>query len=259
MDSQSLTAEGFSVWLPFNTASCDAMLAAAPTEVGVYVIRRNTPFPRIRDESDILYIGSATNRDGLRMRLRHYFHPGPTQWTNQRLLARCGDSSDYDISFVTCANEDAALELEIGLLTRYRGDHLELPPENRSMPGKTRKATLGVGEPRKALVRTVASNNQRVRTEGATGSKLPTSFDVWTRIEAHAGEQFRLVRGAPFTYTVAHGCVVPDRTNHQLPKSHFEKALLRVPLKNTAVVQDLRGPSFIYAILMDERIRDGDW
>jgi hypothetical protein len=32
-----------------------------------------------------------------------------------------------------------------------------------------------------------------------------------------------------------------------------------VPLENTVPVQHLRGPSYIYAILMDPRIRQDDW
>jgi hypothetical protein len=68
-----------------------------------------------------------------------------------------------------------------------------------------------------------------------------------------------MIRGATFHYEVAGGHVLPDRTNQQLPKSHFEKALAFVPLADTTVIQDLRGPSFIYAILMDPRIRQSDW
>ena len=82
---------------------------------------------------------------------------------------------------------------------------------------------------------------------------------IWARVEAHAGESFQQIRGNEFTYAVVGGHVIPDRTNQQIPKSHFEKALAYVPLANTLPVQRLRGPSFIYAILMDQRIRQNDW
>jgi hypothetical protein len=86
------------------------------------------------------------------------------------------------------------------------------------------------------------------------------TFDtIWSRIEAHAGEKFVQIRGGEFTYAVAGGHVIPDRTNQQIPKSHFEEASNLLPLKNTVPVQHLRGPSYIYAILMDERIRKEDW
>jgi hypothetical protein len=82
---------------------------------------------------------------------------------------------------------------------------------------------------------------------------------VWRRIETHAGEQFMQIRGGKFTYKVIGGHVVPNRTNQQIPKSNFEEAFALIPLENTVPIQHLRGPSYIYAILMDDRIRTDDW
>jgi hypothetical protein len=78
--------------------------------------------------------------------------------------------------------------------------------------------------------------------------------DVWASIKKHEGEVFRQVRGGEFKYTVVGSSVVPDRTNQTIPRAHFEKALRLMPLSSTVPVQDLRGPSYIYAILMDGRI-----
>ena len=39
----------------------------------------------------------------------------------------------------------------------------------------------------------------------------------------------------------------------------MEEAAALVPLANTVPVQHLRAPSYIYAILMDPRIRQSDW
>lgn len=84
--------------------------------------------------------------------------------------------------------------------------------------------------------------------------------DVWSRIEAHQGEMFYQMMGGEFIYIIDGGHVVPNRTNQQIPKSHFEKALGLLPLKNTVPLQSkFRGPSYIYAILMDKRIRLSDW
>jgi hypothetical protein len=86
------------------------------------------------------------------------------------------------------------------------------------------------------------------------------TFDqVWNRIETHAGEVFIQIRGGEFTYQIVSGQVIPDRTNQQIPKSQFEEAFGLVPLPDTTSVQHLRGPSYIYAILMDNRIRLSDW
>lgn len=82
---------------------------------------------------------------------------------------------------------------------------------------------------------------------------------VWSRIRATAGQRFRQIRGGEFTYKVYTAHLSPDRTNQNIPKSHFAEALTLVPLPNTVPLQHLRGPSYIFAILMDKRIRRGDW
>ena len=82
---------------------------------------------------------------------------------------------------------------------------------------------------------------------------------AWTRIQSHAGEVFAQIRGGEFTYVAYDGYVVPNRTNQNLPRAHFKKAFELVPFKNTASIRHLRGPSYIYAILMDRRIRRSDW
>jgi hypothetical protein len=82
---------------------------------------------------------------------------------------------------------------------------------------------------------------------------------VWDRIKNNAGSEFRMIRGATFGYAIVAGQVALDGTNHRIPKSHFEKALAFVPLENTTVIKDLRGPAYLYAILMDARIRQTDW
>src|SRR5690349_7707900 len=116
MDSAALNAAGFGTRMPFNRANAKTLVDPAPITTGVYAIRCRAPFPRALGTSDVLYVGSARNRDGLRMRLRRYFHPGPTQRTNQRMLARCGDSTDYEVSYVTCDSANAAVRLEAEIL-----------------------------------------------------------------------------------------------------------------------------------------------
>ena len=86
-----------------------------------------------------------------------------------------------------------------------------------------------------------------------------TFATVWQRIEAHAGQTFRQKRGGEFTYEIRSGAVWPDRTNRALPRSHFARAFEHVPLSSTVPLQQLQGPSYLYAILMDDRIRQHDW
>jgi len=82
---------------------------------------------------------------------------------------------------------------------------------------------------------------------------------VWSRIETHQGEEFRQVRGKVFSYSIDGTSLIPSTTNRKLPRSEFDKALRLVPLLDTKPVQHLQGPSYIYAILMDKRIRLSDW
>jgi hypothetical protein len=88
---------------------------------------------------------------------------------------------------------------------------------------------------------------------------MPTLDVVWARISAHAGEVFHQKRGRPFTYRIYGGCVLPDRTHRQIPRSNFAAALELVPTDSTVPLQHLQGPSYIWAILHDLRIRQGDW
>jgi hypothetical protein len=86
---------------------------------------------RIRGESDIIYVGSACNQNGLKGRLRQYFSPGPTQFTNIRIMALVGDSEEYDVGWCKVAAKSDAVWLEQSLLERYFEHHSEKPPENK--------------------------------------------------------------------------------------------------------------------------------
>ena len=82
---------------------------------------------------------------------------------------------------------------------------------------------------------------------------------IWSRIRENEGQTFRQIRGQKFTYSVIGSAIVPSTTNQNIPKAHFEAATALLPLQNTVAVQHLRGPSYIYAVLMDNRIRKTDW
>ena len=77
---------------------------------------------------------------------------------------------------------------------------------------------------------------------------------IWQRIEAFAGQEFRQKRGGEFTYVIESGCVSPNRTNRMLPRSQFEQAWERMPPDGPGALQDLQGPSYLWAILIDPRI-----
>lgn len=82
---------------------------------------------------------------------------------------------------------------------------------------------------------------------------------VWSRIVAYQGETFRQMRGKEFQYRVAGNSINLSTTNRSISKSTFAQALNFVPLPDTTLVQHLQAPSYLYAILMDNRIRTGLW
>jgi hypothetical protein len=86
-----------------------------------------------------------------------------------------------------------------------------------------------------------------------------TTRELWERVESRQGEVFRQIRGREFTYAVSQTGLRPSTTDWLIPRGHLDKALELVPLKNTVAVQHLYGPSYIYAVLTDPRIRGSDW
>lgn len=68
------------------------------------------------------------------------------------------------------------------------------------------------------------------------------------------GEEFEQEKGRPFRYGISGNSVVPSTTNRLLPRSHFARAFDRAPLRGPGQLQDLQGPSYLFAILTDTRV-----
>ncbi len=90
------------------------------------------------------------------------------------------------------------------------------------------------------------------------------SFDrVWDRIVRHEGEEFRTTRGLLFTYLVPGNYlrIVRDsrQINRVLSRTNFERAVAQMPAERPSDVKERQGPTYTWAILMDDRIRDTDW
>ena len=84
--------------------------------------------------------------------------------------------------------------------------------------------------------------------------------EVWARIVRYEGEEFQTTTGLPFTCEIRGDVFFPSRTDYQVSKADFEKALKLVPFDGPGVVNHLiRGPSYVWAVLHDPRIRSGDY
>jgi hypothetical protein len=82
---------------------------------------------------------------------------------------------------------------------------------------------------------------------------------VWTRIHAYAGQEFRTVTGLPFTYEVPGNHLRVSRTNRNLSRTNFAKAIELMPAGGPGQLHGCQGPAYTWAILMDPRIREDDW
>lgn len=79
--------------------------------------------------------------------------------------------------------------------------------------------------------------------------------DIWTLIKQHEGEMFSTVTGKEFTYQIKGNTLYHTRTATGIPKSAFEKAVALNPGKPSDLQNVIVGPSYVYAIITDKRMR----
>ena len=82
---------------------------------------------------------------------------------------------------------------------------------------------------------------------------------IWNRIVENEGKKFHQIRGKEFSYKIENDYIHLETTNRSIPKKDIVSAISFCPLKNTEKVQHLQAPSYIYAIMMDERICGKLW
>ncbi len=91
-------------------------------------------------------------------------------------------------------------------------------------------------------------------------SDLHALFDpVWVRIEAHAGGFFKTDGGRWFTYKIDGSFVLPSQTEVRIPRSDFELAFPLLPVRAAKLNKFVKGPAYVWAILHDPRISNGEW
>jgi len=88
----------------------------------------------------------------------------------------------------------------------------------------------------------------------------PSFQIIWTRIVAHQGEVFYTKGGLNFKYRIRNNYFYPSRTAYSISKKEFEKAYDKVPLEGPGKIAGIvRGPSYVWAVLHDQRISLGQW
>jgi hypothetical protein len=88
----------------------------------------------------------------------------------------------------------------------------------------------------------------------------PSFAEIWKRILFCEGEEFKTDTNLPFTYEINGNSLFPSRTEYNIPKTEIAKAYELVPISSPNIITKLvRGPSYIWAILHDERISKKEW
>ncbi len=85
------------------------------------------------------------------------------------------------------------------------------------------------------------------------------SFEcIWENIISHEGEEFKTVRNLPFTYSIIDKTLITNRTSYPLSKENFRKAYNLMPtIKRPSDFSNIiHGPSYVFVILNDARIKD---
>lgn len=115
----------WSEWYPLSHQS----LANLPDAPGIYEIRTDYEFGRLRGSSRVVYIGSAAQRGKptLRKRLgQRITDPQGNLSGAEKLLQRAGHVLEF--RFAKTKDRETARQMEIQRLTEYEEKHWETPP-----------------------------------------------------------------------------------------------------------------------------------
>lgn len=84
--------------------------------------------------------------------------------------------------------------------------------------------------------------------------------DIWDHIASLEGAEFHTKTGMPFTFTVSGDLLCVSRTEYNLSKANFAKALEIAPVDGPGKISNIvKGPSYVWALLHDARVRRSEW
>ena len=79
--------------------------------------------------------------------------------------------------------------------------------------------------------------------------------NIWDNVKLYQGEVFKTVTGLEFTYYVDGNILHHTRSKATISKSCFEKAVQLNPQKPSDLHNAVAGPSYVYAIISDKRLK----
>jgi hypothetical protein len=124
---------------------------------------------------------------------------------------------------------------------------------------------LWAGESGDAFVERLRSEDAPPAPPPAAAARQQQSLTekIWLRIEKHQGEPFHTATRLPFTYEIEGSGIWffrdGKRINRKLTRSQVEEGISRCPLKSTTEIKDLMDYAYLFAVLMDQRIRGQEW
>lgn len=142
MHSSELVKYGFKEWFKIKPRDYDGnkkLVLSLPRKKGVYIIRKsNGTIPRIKGESDIIYIGQGTIQSRIQALLRSHLPLNFRDYSNkhtareafERILSEL--NFETELSFVLTKDSEEAKDLESSLLRRFCEKHIEPPPLNNT-------------------------------------------------------------------------------------------------------------------------------
>jgi hypothetical protein len=85
---------------------------------------------------------------------------------------------------------------------------------------------------------------------------LNTFEEVWEKIISLEGQEFKTVSNLPFTYSIIGNALKPSRAKQIISKNEIKKAYDQLQLeKPSDIIDTVRGPSYVFALLHDKRIK----
>ncbi len=125
-------------WSEWHPLDLQSLKVPVPNSPGIYEVRTDFEFGRLRGSSSIIYIGSAT--PSLKKRLLDERIGKPDRYLSraEKWLRQAGHALEF--RYATLANGPTARRLEADRLRECEEEHWELPPGNASLPRMTRGA-----------------------------------------------------------------------------------------------------------------------
>lgn len=122
----------WSDWLPLSSDTIEKLV---PDQPGIYEIRANVSFGRVRGASPIIRIGSASQgkAPSLKQRLlQPITNPDRYSTPEERTLDKNGYK--FEFRYACAPNRDQAQDWEAKRHREYFDEHWELPPANQGHP-----------------------------------------------------------------------------------------------------------------------------